>query len=276
MIRIIIGLLTTSLLISEGQSDSHSVKSKEEFCQLNNVSFHDRETLVYKVYYNLNLVWIPAAEVEMNIIENNTDFEVHVYAKSYPAYDNFFRVRDYFYSRFDKKNMLPKEFVRIIEERSYRKFDSIYFDYPSNKALFFNGKFRNEAEKSSMQIDGCLHDLISSMYSLRNVDQNKYKVGDEIEVDVIMDKERMPVKVKYGGIDKNKKIKDLGKFNTIRVEPTLLEGEVFGKGGDMKIWVTNDKNKIPLLIETPVRVGSVKAVLKSWKNLRNPSQLDNI
>ena len=276
MLKILISLVTSLLLLWTGGVYTHTKKSKNEFCELSNVSFQNAESLTYKVYYNLNLIWIPAAEVEMYLSENGTDYEVKVHANSYAAYDNFFRVRDYFYSRFDKNSMRPKEFVRVIEERSYRKFDSIYFDYTSNKAVFLNGKYRNEAERTSMNINGCMHDLLSAMYCLRNVDKNKYMPGDEIEVDVVLDKEKMPVKVKYAGIEKNKKIKGLGKFNTIRVEPTLMEGEVFGKGGDMKIWVTDDKNKIPLLIETPVRVGSVKAVLKSWKNLRNPSQLDNI
>lgn len=276
MIRIVFGILSLFLLAGAGKVENNSIKSKDTFCNLTNVSFQNAESLVYKVYYNLNMIWIPAAEVEMLINENQFDYEVKVYAKSYPAYDNFFRVRDYFYSRFDKINVKPKEFVRIIEERSYRKFDSIYFDYPAGKAFFYNGKFRHEAKKSSMDLHSCVHDLLSSMYCLRNVNKDHYKVGDEIEVDVLMDRERMPIKVKYGGIEKNKKIKELGKFSTLRVEPTLLEGEVFGKGGEMKIWVTDDDNKIPLLIETPVRVGSVKAVLKSWKNLRNPSELDKL
>lgn len=276
MIRIIFGIFSLFLLAGYGKVENNSTKSNDTLCELTNVSFQNAETLVYKVFYNLNMIWIPAAEVEMIINENQFDYEVKVYAKSYPAYDNFFRVRDYFYSRFDKINVKPKEFVRIIEERSYRKFDSIYFDYKGGKALFYNGKFRHEAVESSIELPYCVHDLLSAMYCLRNVNKDNYNIGDEIEVDVLLDKELMPVTVKYGGIEKNKKIKDLGKFRTIRVEPTLHEGEVFGKGGEMKIWVTDDNNKIPLLIETPVRVGNIKAVLKSWKNLRNPSELDKL
>ena len=36
----------------------------------------------------------------------------------------------------------------------------------------------------------------------------------------------------------------------------------------MNVWVTDDENKIPLLIESPVSVGSVKAVLKEYNGLR--------
>lgn len=38
----------------------------------------------------------------------------------------------------------------------------------------------------------------------------------------------------------------------------------------MKVWVTDDNNKIPLYIETPIVVGSIKVKLVSYKGLRNP------
>ena len=36
----------------------------------------------------------------------------------------------------------------------------------------------------------------------------------------------------------------------------------------MNVWVSDDKNKVPLLIESPVSVGSIKVVLKSYKGLK--------
>jgi hypothetical protein len=40
------------------------------------------------------------------------------------------------------------------------------------------------------------------------------------------------------------------------------------EGASMKIWASADGNKVPLMIESPVSVGTVKVVLKSWKNLK--------
>jgi methylaspartate ammonia-lyase len=37
----------------------------------------------------------------------------------------------------------------------------------------------------------------------------------------------------------------------------------------MTVYVSNDKNRIPLLIESPVSVGSIKAVLKDYSGLRH-------
>ena len=84
---------------------------------------------------------------------------------------------------------------------------------------------------------------------------------------MFFDKEVFPINVRYDGKEK-KDIKELGKFNTIRIIPDLVEGNVFKKGDYMKLWVSDDKNKIPLLIESPVSIGSIKAVLKSHSGLR--------
>ena len=56
----------------------------------------------------------------------------------------------------------------------------------------------------------------------------------------------------------------------MKVSPDLIAGNVFKEGSQMMIWVTNDSNRIPVMVETPVKVGSIKAVLKKYENIRTP------
>ena len=90
-----------------------------DVCSIENTSFVAGERLVYKAYYNWKFVWIPAGEAVFDVIENKNDYEVRVVGKTYESYDYFFKVRDYFYSKIDKKTLYPKNFVRIIEEGDY-------------------------------------------------------------------------------------------------------------------------------------------------------------
>ncbi len=83
-----------------------------------------------------------------------------------------------------------------------------------------------------------------------------------------MDKETWPLKVRYKGREVGKKIKGQGKFRTHKFNPEVIVGNVFKEDSQMSVWVTDDQNKIPLLIESPVSVGSVKVVLKSYKGLK--------
>ena len=102
---------------------------------------------------------------------------------------------------------------------------------------------------------------------MRNLDTDGMKKGDKIAVKMLFDKEIYPIHIRYNGKEK-KDVRNLGKFNTIKIHPDLVAGNVFKDGDKMTIWVSDDKNKIPLIIESPVSVGSVKAVLKSYKGLK--------
>jgi hypothetical protein len=50
----------------------------------------------------------------------------------------------------------------------------------------------------------------------------------------------------------------------------LVEGTIFSGGEDLTVWVTDDKNKIPVLIKAKILVGSVKGVFQSAENLKFP------
>jgi methylaspartate ammonia-lyase len=49
----------------------------------------------------------------------------------------------------------------------------------------------------------------------------------------------------------------------------VIQGNVFPDNAEVNMWVTNDDNRVPLEIESPVSVGSVKAILKDYSGLRH-------
>ncbi|MFO7924576.1 MAG: DUF3108 domain-containing protein, partial [Bacteroidales bacterium] len=59
-------------------------------------------------------------------------------------------------------------------------------------------------------------------------------------------------------------------YDCIKFSVELVEGFIFKPGDEMFVWVTNDANRVPVLVEAQIRVGSVKAMLKSASGLRNP------
>ena len=61
-----------------------------------------------------------------------------------------------------------------------------------------------------------------------------------------------------------------GKFKAIKIAPLLVKGSMFEGGERMTIWVTDDENHIPIRIETPIIVGSIKVDMKSYERLRYP------
>ena len=74
-------------------------------------------------------------------------------------------------------------------------------------------------------------------------------------------------------ITNQKKIEELtkwGKINCMVFIPQLQEGRVFKEEEEMKIWISDDENKLMIKVETKIIVGVIKAELSSFKGLKNP------
>jgi hypothetical protein len=246
----------------------HAGNHQTDHCYMHNTSVSNGEKLVFKAYYNWKFIWIPAGEAEFLFSETDDTYIITVIGKTYKSYDAFFKVRDFFQSEIDKNTMYPRRFVRFVEEGNYRRFDSLVFDQLRRKAVSFNGTSRTTTVRKNISLQDCTHDLLSVLYFLRNIDVSKYDPGEMIPTKILFDETIYPIKVRYEGKFDNFSVKGLGTFNTIKVIPDLVTGNVFKEGNLMKIWVTNDSNKLPVLIESPLAVGSAKAVLKSYSGLR--------
>lgn len=246
---------------------NHTQHIDNDPCGSKNTSFVGGEKLVYKLYYNYGLIWIPAGEAEFTVRENKDNYELFVAGKTYKSYETFFKVNDYFYSKVDKETLLPQNFVRRIEEGNYRLYDSIRFDQNRKLAFSYHGKSKTQAKSQVHQLNTCMQDIISNIYYLRNVNVSNMKKGDKLGTEMFFDKTIYPVQIGFSGLE-TKEIKGLGDFRTKKFVPSVVAGNVFKEDDQMVVWVSDDRNQIPLMIESPISVGSVKAVLKSHSGLK--------
>ena len=239
-----------------------------EVCDTEESCFEGGEQLVYKVYYNWNFIWLSAGEVTFDVKDFGNAFEMSAVGKTYPSYEWFYTVDDYYYSFVDKETMLPKRFTRDIKEGTYSLYDKVKFDQSSNTGVSLRGKTKETAALHEFETTDCVQDLLSILYFVRNKNFNTMSEGDAFPVNLYLDLETYPLEVTLAERVRNKKIKGLGNFDVMNLNPDLIEGHVFDEGDQMNIWVSDDENKIPLMIESPLVVGSVKAILKSHRGLK--------
>lgn len=241
-----------------------------DLCQIENHSFSPGEKLRYRIYYNWKFVWVPAGEVEFSIVELDEEhYWVEVIGKSYPAYESFFKVDDYYASRIDKSSLLPEFFLRDVEEGEYNRYDSIHFDQANMHIESHWGKQREDAEQFEFEAKGCVQDMVSILYFVRNLNYEELDNKKIVPVEIFFDKEFYPLKMEVNKREK-KKVKGMGKFKTIKLIPEAVDGHVFDEDTKMDVWISDDQNKIPLLIESPLTIGTAKAVLIRHEGLRYP------
>ncbi len=250
--------------------DFHPPMSLPDICETKNQVFMPGEKIVYKLYYNWNFVWLAAGEVTFLVHELDDFYHIMVRGRTYESYEWFYKVRDNYESYLDKETLLPRIHIKDVNEGGYTRYDRTSFDQAAGKAISSRGRTRDDLEDQEIALDECMHDLISIVYYARNLDYKDMQKGQEIPIKILMDRDIHPLSLKYLGAEPNLKVRNGGRYNTQKFSPQLIAGEVFKEGDEMKIYVSDDQNRLPVLIESPVSVGSVKAVLKSYEGLRFP------
>ena len=232
--------------------------------------FADGEIITYVVYYNWGIIWVPAGEVKFEVIDHKEHLQFNVTGRSFSSYDNVFMVRDYYISKVDKETLLPKYFKRDILEGKYVRFDSISFDQESGDLVEYFGSKRKNAKRFDFDIGKQVHDMVSAIYNLRTTEIETYNPDEVIPVSLFFDKTLFDLNINYIG-KTEKKIKNIGKMSSYHLQPELIDGYIFSEEDVMDIWVTDDGNRIPLLIESPISFGSVKAILSGTRGLKYPN-----
>ena len=64
-----------------------------------------------------------------------------------------------------------------------------------------------------------------------------------------------------------------GKIECLKFMPTTNRSRIFKGEGSITIWLTNDKNRIPIRVQADLLVGSIKADLEKFSGVANPLQI---
>lgn len=240
-----------------------SLRAGDEFCDIRNHAFQDGEEVKFFVYYTLAGVFVYGGDASFNttLERYNGKPVYHIVGSgsTNPFFDKFFKVRDTYETYIDTATLQPYKFIRNVFEGGYKKYENVSFNQKANTATSTKGTFK---------VPNCIQDVLSAIYYARNIEFNKYKPGDKINFDMYIDDEIFNMYIRYLGKEKIKT--KYGKFNAIKFKPLLIKGTIFEGGEKMTVWVSDDPNHIPLRIESPISVGSVKVDMMGYKNLRYP------
>ena len=178
-------------------------------------------------------------------------------------------------SRANKADLIPINFRRDILEGNYQRYDSLSFDQENHDVVEYFGKTKEKAKPFDFSLEAKVLDMVSSIYYMRSLPADIYDNNEDIDLRIFFDKELFDIHINNLGIE-NKKIKSIGKIKCIHLQPELISGYVFQEGDVMDVWVSNDSNRIPVQIESPISFGSVKVLLKSVENLKYSSELTEL
>ena len=231
-----------------------------------NEAFRRGEKLSYRVYYKSFITGkVFAGEATLEIKNDHRQFNgrdtyhIECIGKSRHSFNWFMKVDEHFESFIDEKAIFPWLFIKDTREGRYSKYDEVEFIPENNMA---KSRYAKKLTPPKVQ------DILSAFYFARTSDISKMVKGENFSIPVFLDdsvyvsavicQDREVVKTR------------IGNFNCVKFNPMVLTGKVFSDRYPMTVWISDDKNKIPILVESSIFLGKVRIELTESTGLANP------
>ncbi|MDF2437575.1 MAG: hypothetical protein K0Q95_1951 [Bacteroidota bacterium] len=234
----------------------------KELPMMNNDAFKRGEQLSFRVHYGImdaGTATLTVTDEEKNLGGRKT-FHIVGLGQSKGTFDWFFKVRDRYETYIDEKALVPWLFVRRISEGGYKCEQDYIFNHFSEKVNVGDGKV--------FPIEPNMQDMLSAFYQARNLDLSNAKPGQLFSLKCFVDNEIWPLQIKFIGRETVET--DAGTFKCLKFRPIVQKGRVFKKEEDLNVWISDDKNHIPVKGQADILVGSIKMELQSFSGLANP------
>lgn len=239
-------------------------------------AFQGGERLVYAAYYNLGLIWVEAGAAELSVTEKNyigrNTYFFETYGYSLPKYDWIMKVRTRFQAYSDKQTSQVLWAHRNSTEGSDFSRESYLFHSGGSKISYTIESNKIPFRRDSMRVSGCVFDVLSATYYCRTLNFDKYQPSDKIPVNVVLSGKQYSMYIRILGRETIVNRENQKSYRCIKFTASMIEGTIFSTGESIIVWVTDDENRLPILVQAKILVGSVKAYLRSAQGQRNETK----
>lgn len=238
--------------------------------------FHPGETLEYRVSYKAKL--FPNTEVGAVVVATSQEefdgrsvYTVDAHGRTLPTYRWFFDLDDRYTVRTDTALLKPVRFESDLKEGSYTFWSRYDYDWTDSVAATRWQSRQNPPQAKRIPLTDESLDAISLFFRMRSADPDSFNPGEVKTLRMVLQDTVRNIKYRFEGRE-TKKIRNMGRYRTLRFACQLGTSENFSftDGTEFTIWISDDENKIPLYLESPVRVGSVQAYISNYKGLKHP------
>jgi hypothetical protein len=219
------------------------------------------EKLIYHVKFGPIVGGNASLELKQAIYNNKMVYHARGEGKTVGLAEKLYSVKDVFESYFDSNSILPYKAIRDVKEGNYRKHDEAIFNH-SNNTVYSTRK------DTIFSVPSNTLDMVSLLYYLRSLDLQNMKPGAVLHTVTFFDEELFPFDIRYKGKEDVKT--KYGKIRCFRFDPVVEPGRMFESEDDMTIWISDDRNFIPVKVRFDLLVGSLHIELGEYVNLKYP------
>lgn len=244
--------------------------------QLSAQLYNAGERLDYRVAYKAKLV--PNTEMATVTVQTTLDtlkgqpvYRVMGLGKIMPEFRWFFYLEDRYDIFVDTLSLKTVRFESDIKEGDYTFRSHYDYDWDNMKVHTWAQSRQRTPKSKTMKLTRQSMDPVSLYFNLRSIDATTLSVGQTNNLEMVLEDTVKVLKYRLIGREVCR-VPQQGKFRTIKLACTLgtSEGFSFTDGSEFFIWITDDKNKFPVMLESPIRIGSIRAYISDFKGLKYP------
>ena len=238
--------------------------------------YHDGEVLYYRAAYRAMLVPnTEAGEVtvstRLDTLNGKEVYRVTGNGRTLPFFRWFFDMNDTYDIWVDKQTLRTQRFESDIKEDKYTFRSRYDYDWKAMKVHTWSQRKQDKPRTKTMALTPNSMDAVSLYFNLRSVDLNSFRKDEKRQLDMVLEDTIRHLSYRFIGRE-TLRVPKLGDFDTMKFACTIGTSEEFSftDGSEFFIWITNDENKIPVMLSSPVRVGEVRAYIQRYEGLRYP------
>ena len=251
-----------------------SLSAKIGQTKINNNAFNAGEKLTYDLYYKYGLINMKGGKATLNTtstVYNGTNaYKMTLLASTGGLVNTLYNVDDTL-TAFVDKNMVPLLFTKgAAEGKEYTRERQLY-TYQGGKASIRTIRHRNGelSFDENIATDRCTYDMMSILAYARTLDYSNMKRGDNTQIQFITGKRIVNMYIRYLGTG-SMKVNNGKTYDALELSLMILDKAFVDQEEAMKVWLTNDENKLPLQIDSKLKIGTMRVVLKDFSGIKHP------
>ncbi len=256
LLRTVFSILILFSVNSSAQNSDNPETGREIITPLrtiNNKAFSLGEKLYFDIHWEIANVGSATLHVADTLLYNGrTVYSVESRAQSNKVISSFYRVDDRANSYIDTEGIYSHRLEKHLKEGGYRADRLFLFDQANKLAV---------AHRDTLSVPEYCQDILSAFYYVRT---QELEIGKTIEVPHFDNGKVYDLVVNV--LKKQRVRVPAGTFNCIVVEPKMRGEGLFKHQGRIKIFLTDDEKKIPVLLISKVVFGEVAAKLSKIEN----------
>ena len=229
--------------------------------------FHVGEKITHQAYYNLfgftagilTLDTLPFVQVN-----GRKAYQFVINLRTSKLFNSIYSIEDRVVTLVDYDLWLPRLFTLHVKETSNVREGRSYFDFQKLKATYEEKKVSKkkgvEEKKQEWDILPYSQNVFSVIYYMRLF---AWKDGKDYSFRVADEKENLIFKGRAVG--RETLDTDIGPIKAIKIKPEIILKGNFKPVGDIFIWLSDDDRKIPLRIESKIKIGTIVSEITDYQ-----------